>query len=243
MLCYKAWRESRLGFLLSVAALVFFLGVYTMFPRIDPLHRYTYTQETYLITYRGAVRNMFIVLTLLLGMGGLLRERSHHAVGFTLALPVSRFKLVATRAGVGVAEMAVLALVPALLLPVFTGLSHHTYPSFAQALQFSAVWIGCGTIFFAAGFFLSSVVSGDYPTAAACLICLFAYLMVLNLDFFERFPSLDLFNVMSGERMPYFSGRDTCALTYLPWRTLLIIALLACVVLSAARQIIERLDF
>lgn len=241
MLFYKAWRESRLGFLLSVLALTVVCWMYWTFPRYDP--RFTYLQDTYLVTYRGAIRNIFIVLTLFLGLGGFLRERSYGTLGFTLALPISRFRLVITRAAVGVVEMALLALVPAMLSLIRSAWLHQGYPSLSQALVFSAVWIGCGIMFLAVGLLISSVVPGDYPAATACLMSLFAYLMLLDQGLFERFPSFDLFNVMSGDSMPYFSGRDTCELTYLPWRTLFIIALLACSVLAAAWQVVERRDF
>lgn len=243
MLLYKAWRESRLGFLLSIGAIVMFCTVFGLSPRSDPEHRLTYAAIVYGATYGGALRNIFLILTILLGLGGFLRERSYGTLAFTLALPVRRFHFVIARAFVGFAEMSTLAFVPALLLPTFAAWTHCSYPSTPEALKFAVLWVGCGTIFFAFGLLMSTVVPGDYPAAAACLIGLFAYLVVLEFVPHERFPSIDLYNVITGWDMPYFSGKETCFLTYLPWRTLFVIVLLAAAVLAVTRQIVEHMDF
>ena len=242
MLLYKAWRESRLGFLLSISAFAVICTLLCLFPRTDLQEKYSYTQTIFL-TYAGILRNIFLLLTILLGLGGFLRERSYGTIAFTLTLPVRRFLFIFARAVVGFAELSALALVPAFLLPIFAVWSHHSYPSIPQALKFAVLWTGCGTIFFAFGLLLSTFVPGDYPAAAACLISLFAYLIVLEFAPLEKFPSFDLYNVMAAWHMPYFSGRDTCFLTYLPWGTLSIIALLALTTIAAAALIVEHQDF
>lgn len=243
MLLHKAWRESRLGFVLSVCALAIICTLFCLFPRTDLQHRYTYTQTIYLVTYHGVPRNIFIVLTLLLGLGGFLRERSHGTLQFTLALPVRRSRFIAARAIIGFAELSAFALVPAILLPMFSRWSHQSYPSISQALHFAVLWIGCGTVFFAFGLLLSTFIPGDYPAAVACLMSLLAYLVVLEFTPLEKFPSVDLYNVITAWHMPYFSGRDTCFVTYLPWRTLSAIILLGLVLIAVATQIVERQDF
>lgn len=240
---YKAWRESRLGFVLSIAALAVICTLFCLFPRSDVLHKYTYTQTVYLVTYAGVLRNIFIVLTLLLGLGGFLRERANGTLQFTLALPARRSRFIAARALVGITELSAFALVPAILVPMFSRWSHHSYPSVPQALHFSVLWICCGTVFFAFGLWLSTFVPGDYPAATVCLFSLFAYLAVLEFAPLEKFPAFDLFNVIAAWHMPYFSGRDTCFVTYLPWRTLSAITLLGLAIMVVAAQIVERQDF
>ncbi len=242
MLLYKAWRESRLGFLLSVSAFAVICILLCLFPRTDFHQKYTYTQIIFL-TYSGILRNIFLLLTILLGLGGFLRERSYGTLAYTLTLPVRRSRFILARAVVGFAALSALALVPALLLPIFAVWSHHSYPSLPQVLKFAVLWIGCGTIFLAFGVLLSTFVPGDYPAAAASLISLFAYLIVLEFAPLEKFPSFDLYNVMGAWHMPYFSGRDTCFLTYLPWGILLIVALLAVITIAVAAIIVERQDF
>lgn len=243
MLFYKAWRESRLGFVLSIFALTVICALFCLFPRTDPQHRYTYTQIIYLVAYAGVLRNIFIVLTLLLGLGGLLRERSHGTLQFTLAIPVRRSRFVAARAIVGFAELTAFALVPAILVPVFSRWSHQSYPSISQGLHFAVLWISCGAVFFSFGLLLSTFIPGDYPAAAACLISLFAYLIALEFFPLEKFPSFDLFNVIAAWHMPYFSGRETCFIAYLPWPTLSAIVVLALAIVAVATQIVERQDF
>ena len=245
MLLYKAWRESRLGFLLSIGAIVLFCTVFGLSPRPepDPQHPHTYAALIYSVTYGGALRNIFLVLTLLLGLGGLLRERSYGTLAYTLALPVRRSRFIVARVVVGFAELSAIAFAPTALLPTFAVWTHHFYPSIPQAFKFAVLWIGCGTIFFAFGVLISTFVPGDYPAAAACLISLFAYLVVVEFAPLEKYPSVDLYNVITAYHMPYFSGRDTCFVTYLPWRTLCMVTLLAAATLVIAAQIVERQDF
>lgn len=245
MLLYKAWRESRLGFLLSIGAIVMFCTVFGSSPRPepDPQHPHTYAALIYSVTYGGALRNIFLVLTLLLGLGGFLRERSYGTLAYTLALPVRRSRFITARAVVGFAELSALAFVPTVLLPTLAVWTHHSYPSIPQALKFAVLWIGCGTVFFAFGLLISTFVPGDYPAAAACLISLFAYLVVLEFAPLEKFPSVDLYNVITAYHMPYFSGRDSCYVKYLPWGTLSIVVLLALAIVGLAAQIAERQDF
>jgi ABC-type transport system involved in multi-copper enzyme maturation permease subunit len=242
MLLYKAWRESRLGFVLSVSAYAVICTLFCLFPRSDPQGKYTYIQTTYL-TYIGILRNIFILLTILLGLGGFLRERSYGTIAYTLALPVRRRGFVAARAIVGLAELSALALTPALLLPIFSRWAHHPYPMTSQTLKFAVLWIACGALFFAFGLLLSTFVPGDYPAAAASLISLFAYLIFLEFVPLEKYPSFDLYDVMAAWHMPYFSGRDSCFVTYLPWGTLSIIVLLAAATVALAGYIVERQDF
>src|SRR5689334_17162028 len=89
--------------------------------------------------YKGYLRDIFVVVVLLLGMGGLGRERAYGTSGFTLTLPVSRWRLTATRATVGLAESTVIAFLPAILLPLLSPLVNETYP-WSQAFHFAVLW-------------------------------------------------------------------------------------------------------
>jgi ABC-type transport system involved in multi-copper enzyme maturation permease subunit len=160
MLLYKTWRESRHGFLLSLGVLALFCTVFSLSPRTD-LPRLTYAAIMWGATYGGAVCNIFLILSLLLGLGGFLRERSYGTLVYTLSLPVRRSRFVVARAIVGFAELAALAFVPTLLMPTLAAWTHHSYPSTPQALKFAVLWIGCGAIFFAFGLLLSTFVPGD----------------------------------------------------------------------------------
>ncbi len=100
MLWHKAWLESRTRLLLGVTIMTAVCA---------------YSVYAHRSAYQGIVRNVFMVLCFLLGVGGLLRERAVGTAPFTLALPVSRVRLTATRAAVGWLELVALAFVPLLI--------------------------------------------------------------------------------------------------------------------------------
>src|SRR5882757_1731247 len=118
MLWFKAWRESRTRFLLSALLLV---GV-SAFAVLYYVHYYreelarggeplSYARYIWLLIFKGgnSLRELFVILVLLLGMGGLLRERAHGSAGFTLALPIRRWQLIFSRGAVGVLETVALS--------------------------------------------------------------------------------------------------------------------------------------
>ena len=128
MLWYKAWRESSLRFLLSVAVITLMCLVYTLFQaRLYPgvAHDHpnvrNYTQYLHWTIFGGATRGLLQLSCLLLGLGGLQRDRKQNTLGFTLALPVSRLSLVASRAALGLLQVLALATIPSL---VVTAASH-----------------------------------------------------------------------------------------------------------------------
>jgi len=91
MLWYKAWRESRVRFLASAVALAVICASFVFFHRDasggisdEPL---SYTVYVWRITYKGYLRELFMILAILLGLGGLTREGDQRTAGFTLALP------------------------------------------------------------------------------------------------------------------------------------------------------------
>src|SRR2546429_4472573 len=142
MLWYKAWRESQTRFLLSVVTIAGLCAAFVVFHVVfhsqgagisdRPL---TYMEYIWRIVYKGYLRELFVMLALLLGIGGLLRERDHGTAGFTLALPVSRLYVAAARAAVGLLEVAALSLVPALVIPALSPLVGQFYP-WPQAFEF-----------------------------------------------------------------------------------------------------------
>lgn len=162
MLLYKAWRESRNRFLLGVLALAGFCTIMA-------LQRASGAPFTDRI-FSGSL--YFELLVIVVGMGGLRRERSQHTAVFTLTLPVSRLQLVAAHAAVGLAETVVLALVPALMAGPLGALTHQT-ASAGDALRYSLMRILCGGFVFAISFLLSALLSGAYTAMVPSFIALF----------------------------------------------------------------------
>lgn len=150
----------------------------------------TYLQYVWVLTYRGGVKNLFLLLTPLLGLGGLLREKAYGTVTFTLGLPVTRLRLVWSRAAVALVQMGALAFLPAVLIPSLSPLVHQSYP-FSQALRFSLLWMICGTILIAAPFLLSSLLGGEFSSLVVTYVGLFSYIYVSRSPALGAYPFID----------------------------------------------------
>jgi hypothetical protein len=107
MLWYKGWLETQFKLLLSVcmlAAFLIFLGVSKAPPQAKPVAGMILFTKSQLV----------ILFTWLAGAGIITQPSFQAAKGlhgstlFTLSLPVSRFRLLAVRAGLGFLEVSVL---------------------------------------------------------------------------------------------------------------------------------------
>lgn len=168
MLFYKAWRESQVRFLSAAIALAGWCLCLVLFrePTGEP-----YDVSINTLIFDGLGKGLFVLLVIFLGLGGLLREHGHHTAVFTLALPVSRAQLIGSQIAVGLAELALLALLPALLIQPLSALMHQSY-AMAAALRFGLLRFICGTVIFAISFFLSVVLRGEYTAAVGCYFAL-----------------------------------------------------------------------
>jgi ABC-2 type transport system permease protein len=120
MLWYKAWRESRVRFLITALTLIAFCVFTVLFePFIQthgglliPLHlrKAAYSEYIYNLIYSGQAKGLFALLVIFLGIGGLQRERSHNTAVLTLVLPVSRLRVIGTQIALGAVQLGILAL-------------------------------------------------------------------------------------------------------------------------------------
>src|SRR5271170_3862975 len=104
MLWYRAWLETRSRFLTSLATMTIFCAVYIHhYLGIIPAESKTgfdfllFANQQFLVV-------MWTLAVILLGMGGIIREKAIGTSSLTLALPVSRARLVSVRAEMGVVE-------------------------------------------------------------------------------------------------------------------------------------------
>lgn len=244
MLWYKAWRESQTRFLLSIITIAGLCAGFVIFHSEgagisdQPL---TYMEYIWRIVYKGYLRELFVMLALLLGIGGLLRERDHGTAGFTLALPVSRLNVAAARAAVGLLEVAALSLVPALVIPALSSLAGQFYP-WPQAFEFSLLWTAGGAVIFAIGFMASSVFAGEYTAPVAAFLGLLVYSVIADLPFLEHY-SLNVHDIMSGIGMPYFQANGALLIGPLPWTALAVIVLTVLCLFALAGRITQHQDF
>ncbi len=180
MLWYKAWEESRTRFMITALVLAGFCFFATLFhQQIGSFGSGDTSARIYHLIYGGTAKGIFAILSIFLGLGGLIRERAHRTATFTLALPVSRLRLIGTQIGVGLSELAVLSFLPALLIPLLSRLAREPY-RFADALHFSVLWLVCGSIIFASAYFLSVVLEGEYTAPVACYILLMLQALIAS---------------------------------------------------------------
>jgi ABC-2 type transport system permease protein len=223
MLAYKAWRESRTRFAAaavvvvgSTLALVLFQAElrrrmgYTSGPAA------TYVGYVYVRVYGGVVRSLFLMLAAILGLGGLHREHARHTLWFTLALPVRRGRHLFARAAVGFVEIVVLALVPAVLVPLGSRLVGQRYP-WSQSLTFAVLWIAFGALVFAASLVWSVLVKSEYVALALSLLALrMEPLVVAKISFLNRLP-LQIHDLMNGRGTAYFDPQRDVLVGGVPW--------------------------
>ncbi|HYZ86388.1 MAG TPA: ABC transporter permease subunit [Bryobacteraceae bacterium] len=247
MLYYKAWLESRTRFLIGlgvIAALCLGLVLFhELFRSRMPTTggMISYPDYIYLRVYGGFVRGIFLFVALVLGLGGLNSERARNTLTFTLALPVRRGYLLATRAITGLAEVALVALLPALLIP---GLSAGIGQSYlwSQSFSFFVLWVAIGWAVFAAAFLASCLLENDYSALTTAIIAFYFYpLVVARTPFLRPYP-LHIHYIMNGTGMPYFDARSHLFIGPMPWTILSCVTLVSFILLALAARFSVKLE-
>jgi ABC-type transport system involved in multi-copper enzyme maturation permease subunit len=200
MLLYKAWLESRTRFLLSVLTLACLSTSFVLFNSDARAaladHNVTYADYIWKAIFKGHLRDIFVILTLMLGMGGLERERAYGTAAFTLALPIPRWRSVAARGFGGAIQTTALSFLPAVLVPALSPVVHESY-SWTHALHFGVLWTTGGVLIFALGFLASVLFAGEYSAPIAAIAFLFAYSIAADLPGVERYI-VDIHDAMNG---------------------------------------------
>jgi len=241
MLWYKAWLETRWRFLIGLALLMLsacasVLGYPQTMKVLSALpqaalpagyHDYIWSQWI-----REGMRQLWALFAALLGTGGLLTQASRGGALFTLSLPVSRGRVLGIRTAAALAELAILAMVPMLLVPLLSPVVGETY-SLTDALVYGSCMFIAGSTLFSLTLLLSTVF-GDLwrpPLIALCLASLMSFVRQIV----GGSSSVSLLGVMTAE--PYFRGEG------LPWLGLLVTAAVSAALLYAAARNLARRDF
>ena len=254
MLWYKSWLETRWRFLIGLAILLLsVIGTVLAYPRVEHLLPLASIDTSSLVgqrikaiadlsrTYAGYIwaqwlrQNNVQMLSLfaaILGAGGLISRAAGGGALFTLSLPVSRDRLFGVRAATGLTELAVLAFVPSLLLPLLSPAVGQTF-GFGAALAYSACAFVASTVLFSATCLLSTVFSDVWRPAL--IVCAVAVALGVLEPFFGTFSRYSLFGIMDGET--YFRDGG------LPWLGLLASAAASAAMLFAASRNLARQDF
>ena len=120
-------------------------------------------------------------------------------------------------------------------------MSSHTV-SAIEALRFSVLFASVAAACVAIGFLLSTVMAGEHTAIAAAALLPFVHLAVVNQPVLRNCPAMNLFNVMTGNRMAYLD-RTTGFIAWLPWPLIGTIIVIAAAALALGIFVGERHDF
>jgi len=252
MLWYKSWLDTRWRFLIPLAILwinacglvIEYAPVANVFGSIHventgsgvlgrAIREALDAERTYpgYIWYQWFNQNLLQIGTLcaaLLGSGNLLSGPSGSGL-FTLSMPASRNRWLATRAALGLGQSFALALVPSLAIPLVSPLIGQHY-DLGDVLVHVICTFAVAAVFFSLAFLLSTVYPDiPRPLLIACGVAILIGLIESQLNL------QGLFRVMSGSS--YFHARS------LPWAGLLMSGVLSAAMLAGAAMNTARKDF
>jgi len=250
---YKVWVESRLRFLVAVlATFAICAGALLLRDAVSEfLARRSTAPETFAayvlrVPYGGAARFLFLTFAIVLGLGGLRRERELGTAPFTLALPIGRARLTVARAAAGIAEVVAVAATPALVILALSPFIDHRYPA-SQALEFALMWRAGGAVLFGVAFLASTLFSGEYTAFVVAHIVLLVHTVSTQFMRIARPAAWQylrtLQEVMSGMHMSYFDPAQNLFIGPLPLLPIAILSALTAMLVAAAVAITIRQDF
>ena len=180
MLWYKSWIDTRWRFVLTLVVLVVFAcGTVMSFPMVQRLVAQipqtpviadeelqqeftdsleamrTFTGYAWTQWFAGNFIGLLTLAAALLGAGSPL-VRSGTGALFSLALPASRERWIGTRAGVGLAELFVLALAPSIAFTVLAPIVDQQF-SLVDAVVYGLCAFVIASAFFAVSMLLSTL--------------------------------------------------------------------------------------
>ena len=245
MLFYKIWLEDRFRFVIAVVVMTAYCALImptlSLIPALgSPHNKLSYIALINNNVYWNAPLMIFLIYSVVIGVRGLSRERSKGTAWFTLTLPISRARLIGVTAVVGILELTVLALIPAISVISISFALHHSYPV-SQTLEFCALWLPCGILCFSVGLAISNLVRED-STAYAAAIGLFTLYLVFALAPLQTHGAYNLLHIMSGDHMPY-SAKDWGVAGDLPWVLLSVLLFSAAAIIAISARLVQRQDF
>ena len=237
MLWYKAWLETRARFLISLAGITA-LSVYRVYEGTRDAPAWTLMGLNYyylvLRNGQGLLQLAWLVAVTLLMMGGLLQEKANGSAAFTLAMPVSRARLMTVRISAGLIEAALLIVVPwAAMYAMFCFAGPAR--AIGQVLFYVVVMAGGGAVFVGTSLLISSLIEGAYtaPTISAGIVLLCA-----NLP-----RSLSFINPMAFMGGQEYLGPGNQATGPMPWGHVAAYMSAGALMIVASVKAIERRDF
>ncbi|MGD1073718.1 MAG: ABC-2 transporter permease [Bryobacteraceae bacterium] len=238
MLWFKAWRETRSRFLIclfGIAALCVY-GVWHDYrlarPGTPPPFYYTLFHGVH-----GLLASLWLGAVNLLMMGGLLREKAAGVASFTLALPVSRKRLIGVRVGVALFQALALIVLPSTAVWLELAVIGKPYPASQVWFHFVLMWSG-GLVFLAIALLVASLVEGEYTAPVVSFGVVVGTAFVLG-D--PRIQAISPFRFMGG--IDYFDRPSGLLVGPIPLAHAVAYILLAALLTAAAVKAIEAREF
>jgi ABC-2 type transport system permease protein len=179
---------------------------------------------------------MWILAVVLLGMGGIVRERAIGTSSLTLSLPVSRACLLGIRVGMGVLEAIALAVAPWTTIFLVSSLSRMPI-LITQVGFYVLLLIGGGLAYFAMAVLVSSLVEGEYTAPAVA----FGLVLLTAIVFDAWLRPFNLWRLVTGD---FYIDRHTYLLSgHFPWLGTLASLSAAALMLLASVRVIQRREF
>lgn len=232
MLWYKSWLETRFRVLLVFALSLFLIG---FIERNTNTHSPSHQTVEYFINTMTLCLSMFTAM--LAGTGiktrPLLKSNRglYGSMYFTLSLPVSRFRLLATRAGLGMLELVgIAAALSCAAWFIFPALKVHL----AVSVLF-AYWITvsvCVSAFYFLSVLLTTVLDDDWPIYGT-LIAIWILRWISAA--FSVPPSVNIFRAM-GAASPLFTHT-------FPWASMGVSLGAAAILFLAALKVVQTREY
>jgi ABC-2 type transport system permease protein len=236
VLWYKAWLETRSRFLICLATLTLFSGIFVhhaqglVRPELQSdFNRLLFVNQQFLVI-------MWVLAVVLLGMGGIVREKAAGTSSLTLALPVTRRRLLGVRVGTGVLEATVLGVAPWVAVLLVSSFARKPI-LITQVASYVLLLVGGGLVYFALAVLISSLVSGEYTAPALA----FGIVLLAAMLFDAWLRQFNLWRLVTGD---FSIDRSTYLLSgHLPWLGILSSLSIAALMLLASNFVVQRREF
>ncbi len=212
MLWYKCWLETRFLALFMVLYAMFPVALFTLNPRPANAPQGSVAAVEGAVGFFAVYYSMIPVLLAGSGIkaqaGPRMTKGLYGSTYFTLSLPVSRFRLFATRAGIGMLEtVGILAIAPCTVWIMFPPLRAHIAGS--DLLLFWVTLFMCGSAIYFLGVLLSTILEDTWRGFASMFGVVFLRWLLSTLSLP---PSVNIFRAM-GASSPLFTHT-------LPWASM-----------------------
>jgi hypothetical protein len=135
-----------------------------------------------------------------------------------------------------------IAAVPVLVVPIASRHVGEQYP-FEQGLGFFFLWAGCGAVFYSLTFLFAHRIEGDYISFLLAVPSLILYDAIMDLPGVSKLRMLNIFDILSGEGMPFFDAARHQLRGHLPWSALAVMLIVSSTLIALSTLRIAALDF